>query len=237
MLQALSYNIEWGNKLGEAGEWLMALSPKTDILCLQEIPKNKIPTFKKLLDKHGYDFKYAPSYTKSGITYGELTAYNNKNLKLVHSTVVDLGSSIVAKLISRHNSKYTSLLTVFKYKSKNIIVINIHLLPHALNGRRRKQLGIAIEALQLLKFVNIPSLIAGDYNYSSLTGRGSLIKFMAKHGFKIGGKKVVTHKKWKIPHQTDYVFYRNCKVKNIKSTQIKFSDHYPIIFDIDTDQN
>src|SRR3989344_2473372 len=105
MLRALSYNIEHGKNIDQAGEWFMSLNPKPDILCLQEIPQKKASQFQKFLDKHGYSHKYAPSYTKKGITYGELTAYNTKSVLLVFSKVVELGSSIVAKLISRHNSR------------------------------------------------------------------------------------------------------------------------------------
>jgi endonuclease/exonuclease/phosphatase (EEP) superfamily protein YafD len=196
------------------------------------MPQKKIPHFKKLLNKNGYDYKYAPSYTRKETTYGELTAYKKSEMSLDFVKVVDLGSSIVARIISRHNSKYTSLLTVFKFEKKDFIVINIHLMPQALHGRRRKQLGIAIEALQLLKFVNIPSLIVGDYNYSSLIGRGGLVRFMAKHGFVIANKKkIITHKKWRIPHQTDYVFAKKCKITRIKSDRINFSDHYPLFVD------
>ena len=234
MLRALSYNIEHGKNIDQAGEWFMSLNPKPDILCLQEIPQKKASQFQKFLDKHGYSHKYAPSYTKKGITYGELTAYNTKSVLLVFSKVVELGSSIVAKLISRHNSRYTSLLTVFQYKKQNFIVVNIHLLPHGLHGRRRKQLGMAIQALQLLRFVNMPSIIVGDYNYSSFFGRGGLIRYMAKNGFTMAGrKKLITHRQWRIPHQTDYVFYRQCKVKNVEVEAVKFSDHYPLLFNLE----
>ena len=236
MLKILSYNIEWGRKVDEAGEWIMNLNPAPDIICLQEIPQNKVPSLKKSFENHGYDCKYAPAYTDHEIVYGELTAYNTKKVTLVFSKVVELGSSIVARLVSQHNSRYTSLLTVFKHKNKTFIIINIHLLPFVLNGKRRKQLGIAIEALTLLRYINIASLIVGDYNYSSLIGRKGLIKFMATHGFSIGGKKkVITHKKWRIKHQTDYVFYRHCTVKNLLSEKVKFSDHYPIFFNLELD--
>lgn len=233
MLKVLSYNIEWGKKLPQLSEWMMALSEKPDIICFQEMPYKKIASLNKTFEENGYAYKYAPSYTKNDNTYGELTAYKKSEIILDFSKVVELGSSIVAKLISRHNSRYTSLLTVFKYKKKNFIIINLHLLPHGLNGRRRKQLGMAIEALTLLRYVNMPSLIMGDYNYSSLTGRGGLIKFMASHGFKIGGKKVNTHRKWRISHQLDYVFYRNCDIKNLETENVKFSDHYPFFFDLE----
>lgn len=230
MIQLVSYNIEWGKNLDKAGDWLMALTPAPDIICLQEIPQTKVASFRKMLQSHGYNSKYAPGYTDHNVTYGELTAYNTEQVILVFSKVVELGSSIVARFISQHNSEYSSLLTVFKHKNKTFIIINIHLLPFALNGRRRKQLGIAIEALGFLKYVNMPSLIVGDYNYSSLIFRGGLIRFMANHGFTIGHKKkIITHRKWRINHQTDYVFSRNCKINNIKSEKIKLSDHYPIL--------
>lgn len=234
MLRILSYNIEWGKKLDEAGEWLMTLSPKPDILCLQEIPNRNIAGFKKLLEEKGYSYKYAPSFTRKGITYGELTAYKKGEISLIFSQVVDLGSSFIGRLVSRHNSKWRSLLTVFKIGNKNFIIVNVHLLPQALNGKRRKQLEVAIEALKLLNFLNIPTLIVGDYNYSSLIGRGGLVRFMAKHGFTIGGKKrMVTHRKWRIKHQTDYVFSRNCEINRVRSRKIKFSDHYPVFFELE----
>lgn len=234
MLKALSYNIEWGRNLDEAGEWMMKLKPRPDIICLQEIPKDKVSSFGKLLQKYGYDYKYAPAYTDHDITYGELTGYNSKRLILVFSKVVELGSSIVARLISQHNARYTSLLTVFKYRKQTFIIVNIHLLAFHLNRKRRKQLDIAIQALSLLKFVNLPSLIIGDYNYSSLTGRGGLIKFMDKNGFKIGGKKkIITHRRWRIHHQTDYVFYRGCRIKGVKSERVSFSDHFPMFFNME----
>lgn len=230
MLELISYNIEWGKKLDEAGAWIMTLSPKPDILCLQEIPNNRrLAAFKKVLKENGYDSKFAPSFTKKGITYGQLTAYNKEKLNLVFSQVVDLGTSLISRLISRHNSKWSSLLTVLKIGKKNFIVVNVHLLPQALNGKRRKQLEIAIEALKILNFLNVPTIIVGDYNYSSLTGRGGLVRFMAKHGFTIGNKdRMTTHRKWRIPHQIDYAFARNCTVEKINSERTKHSDHYPV---------
>lgn len=236
MLRALSYNIEWGRQTTEAGEWIMSLKPKPDFICLQEIPENKVTELRRIFEDHGYGCKYAPAYTDHDIVYGELTAYNRKKIMLVFSKVVELGSSIIARLISQHNARYTSLLTVFKNGTRTFIVINLHLLAFHLNRKRKKQLDIAIEALTLLRYVNLPSLIVGDYNYSSLTGRGGLIRFMGKHGYKIGGrKKVITHKKWRIRHQTDYVFYRNCRVTKVKSEEVKFSDHYPMFFNLKLD--
>ncbi len=233
MLKVLSYNIEWGKKLPQLSEWMMSLKEQPDIICFQEMPQKKISTLNKILDENGYAYKYAPSYTKGGNTYGELTAYKKGELILDFSKVVELGSSIVAKLISRHNSRYTSLLTVFKYKKKNFIIINLHLLPHGLNSRRRKQLGMAIEALAFVRYVNMPSIIVGDYNYSSLTGQGGLIKFMGTHGFKMGGEKINTHRKWRISHQLDYVFYRNCSISNLDTDKVRFSDHYPFSFKLE----
>lgn len=230
MIDLISYNIEWGKKLEEAGEWIMGLTPKPDIFCLQEIPNRRLTSFKKVLEARGYSYKFAPSFTKKGVTYGQLTAYKKARINLVFSQIVDLGTSLISRIISGHNSKWRSLITVLQVEKKNFIVVNVHLLPHALNGRRRKQLELAIEALKLLNFLNIPTLIVGDYNYSSLTGRKGLVRFMAKHGFKSAHrKKMITHKKWRIKHQTDYVFTKNCKVKSIKSDTIKFSDHFPIL--------
>ena len=236
MLKILSYNIEWGKKLEEAGEWIMSLDPKPDILCLQEIPNRRGAFLNELLETNGYAYNFAPSFTKNGVTYGELTAFKKEKMSLILAQVVDLGTNFISKIISRHNSKWRSLISVVRFGKKNFIVVNVHLLPQALNGRRRKQLDIAIEALNILNFLKLPTIIVGDYNYSSIIGRGGLIKFMATHGFKIGGKKkIITHKKFRIPHQLDYVFFRNCKVTNITSERVKFSDHYPIFFNLELD--
>ena len=229
VIKLTSYNIEWGKKLDEAGEWMMTLSPRPDVICLQEIPNRRLTSFKKVLEENGYAYKFAPSFTKHGTTYGQLTAYNAAKLNLVLSQIVDLGSNLISKFISRHNSKWRSLITVLQIQKRKFIVVNVHLLPHALNGKRRKQLELAIEALNLLNFLNVPTLIVGDYNYSSLTGRGGLARFMAKHGFKSAHKeKMITHHKWKIKHQTDYVFSKNCKIKSVTSDRINLSDHFPV---------
>ena len=234
MIHLVSYNIEWGKRLDEAGEWLMSLSPRPDIICLQEIPNRRLVSLNKVLEENGYLYKFAPSFTKKGVTYGQLTAYNAAKLNLVLSQIVDLGSNLISRFTARHNSKWRSLITVLQIKKKNFIVVNVHLLPHALNGRRRKQLEIAINALKLLNFLNVPTLIVGDYNYSSLTGRGGLIRFMAKHGFKSAHKKkLITHSKWKIKHQTDYVFTRNCSVNSVVSNKITLSDHFPMIVEFE----
>jgi len=234
VIKLLSYNIEWGKRLPEAGQWIMTLSPRPDIFCLQEIPNRRVNSFRKVLEEYGYSYKFAPSFTKKGVTYGQLTAYNAAKYSIVLTQIVDLGSSLISRLVSGHNSKWRSLITVLQYKKRNFIIVNIHLLPHALNGRRRKQLEIAIEALKLLNFLNVPTLIVGDYNYSSLVAKRGLISFMAKHGFKNAHrKKIITHSKWRIKHQTDYVFLRNCKVINVESEKIKFSDHYPLHVDFE----
>lgn len=226
MIELISYNIHFGKTLGKIVSWIKKAERKPDIVCFQEFPETKLEEFKKTLEEISYSFVFAPSFSKKKITYGELTAFNTKMLKLKRSKIIELGESKLERAIYRHKSHKSSLITEFEQEGKTFAVANVHLVILALHGSRKKQLAATIDEIKK----SMPSLIVGDYNYSKVFGRKrGLLKFMHDYGYTMAGERAITHRIWKIPQQIDYAFYKGLKLREAKVGRVKYSDHYPIL--------
>lgn len=228
MPEVLSYNTQYGVNIESQSEWVRALQPPPDIICYQEYPAFRLKDSGVLLPKN-YEYEYAPALVKKGQEYGELTAFNPNAVKLVHSKAVDLGVSGLEKMVFGHSGQRSGLVTTFEHEGQELIVANIHLLWLALNSRRREQLGIVIEEFS---DPNKPGIIIGDFNYTSLLGGGGLSSFMKSSGFEKAGEAVSTHQFFGISHQLDYVFQRNCTVLELRVEDVHFSDHLPLLFQV-----
>jgi endonuclease/exonuclease/phosphatase family metal-dependent hydrolase len=151
---------------------------------------------------------------------------------------ISLGGKGERKVVFTHNGlrlfridkteiDRSALLTSFQYQNREFTVVNAHLSTDLHNTRKLKELAIITEAIPK----DQPTLILGDFNYA--VGRKGLDKAMGRHKFKSGLKK---HKTFRfapgISWQNDYIFQRDCQIKDISMNKVPYSDHYPVFFKI-----
>lgn len=237
-LSAIAYNIQFGKKLKLIQNWLLAGRKHYDIICLQEFPFKKDSEFLRTYEKKGYKYTFAPSFSRKKAQIGELTLYDASKIKLIQSHTLKLGSNIfegrfIDSRFKKTKGQRSSLLTLFKYKDKKLVLANSHLFTYAFNSQRINQLH------KILKNVNkigdhteYSSVILGDFNYTSIIRQKKLIDFMKKNEFK-NAYKTHTHRLFFLKQQLDYVFYNNCSVKKVLVDKVNYSDHYPVQFKIE----
>jgi endonuclease/exonuclease/phosphatase family metal-dependent hydrolase len=236
-LSVVAYNIHYGKKLELIRDWLLA-KRRFDIICLQEFPIKKHSEFLELFASQGYKYCFAPSFIRRKTQYGELTLFDTKKIKLIHCQSVELGSSLLEDRFIENRFRKTkgqksSLLTLFKYKNKKLVLANSHLLAFALNSRRLNQLNKIMSNVDKIgDHTKYSTVILGDFNYTSIIRQKKLIDFMTQHEFK-NAYKTHTHKLFFLGQQLDYVFHNNCSIKKVKVDRIKYSDHYPVQFKIE----
>jgi len=232
-LSVLAYNIHFGQKLELISDWILSSTNKFDIICFQEFPLEKKSKFLKTFQDHDYEYEFAPSFIRKGKQHGELTLYKKNDIKIIDSKVIHLGTNLLEKRFYKKNGEKSSLLTLIQYKNKKIILANSHLFSFALNSHRIKQLITILEEIGGISKKNtLPTIILGDFNYTSIIRQKRLIDFMKSHKF-ANAYKTHTHKLFFLGQQLDYVFYNNCSIKKILIDKIKYSDHYPVQFKIE----
>lgn len=229
MLSVLSYNILFGKHVEEIVRWITVQKKQFDILCFQEFPKEKIRLVKKVLKPHSY--AYASNVIYKGNDYGQLTVILNKKISLVDSTEIKLGTNVFEDKILRLRGERSSLFTKLRYNRKEIFLANTHLIAFAFNALRRKQLAMVVEHLENVspKKKSLPTLVLGDLNYSSLFKREKLFTYMQKNGFTNAHRHTTHTLLFLKQQQLDYIFYKYCKVSNIRILKETFSDHFPMI--------
>ncbi len=237
MLSVLSYNIRYGKKLKKIVDWLSLLPTSFDILCFQEFPLEKVGYLLGSLTKVSYKHSFASGFFRNNKPYGQLTVINTDKIQLRNSKAISLGeSSFIERKIFKTKGERSALITTLLYQNKAFILVNTYLICFALNKARIRQINTITAALShdLLK---TPTIILGDFNYSSLRKKG-LLEFMKRYQFQDGTGKLPTHKLLMftslLTHQIDYVFYKSCMVKNATvMKKIKYSDHYPLRFTLE----
>jgi endonuclease/exonuclease/phosphatase family metal-dependent hydrolase len=236
MVSVLAYNINYGKKLDLIQKWLLKRVNDFDVICLQEFPFDEESEFLKVLEKHSYDYRFAPSFSRKDSRHGELTLYKKNKLKLLDDKIVKLGTNLLETRF-RKKGQRTSLLTLFEYKNRKIVLANSHLVCFALNSRRINQISKIIKNVRTIgDHSAFSTVILGDFNYTSRIRQKKLIEFMEKNEL-LNAYKTHTHKFFFIKQQLDYVFYNGCGIKNIKiGKKIKYSDHSPVWFNIDFDK-
>lgn len=238
MLRVLSYNIRYGKRIDEISKWLTTLSPKIDIFCFQEFPYSQLKKFLHTSPFTNYSYEFACNFLFRSEKYSQLTLINAKKVQLLKSKKVDLGlQGIVERTFFKTGGNITGLITKLSFNGKDFLIVNLHLIWFALNRSRRKQIETIIHSLSISKDLNkTPTIILGDFNYSSLTNTNGLERFMAKYHFYNSTKRLKTHKllmfSTKFTHQIDYVFENKQLVENPKSLDVSYSDHYPIYFEL-----
>jgi hypothetical protein len=238
MLSGITYNIFLGNNCDKLFYWLFKENNLRDFYCFQEFPEEKITELEKYLPNGHFDFVFCPGLGWKGKIFGELTVFNTNKLKLSESEQVslegkgDFGIILYRKRFKLHLSvgrtsvNRTALLTRFFYQKKQFVLVNTHLTAGHVNSRRIKQMNLVLKAVKNDKEV----LILGDFNHPF--GRG-LPRVMKENGFTSAINKIKTFRMVRgLYLHLDYLFQKNCEVKNISVESVRFSDHYPIFFDV-----
>ncbi len=223
-LRVLTYNVQTGKRIDLIIDWLNRI-PDTDIICLQEFPKDKIIECKELLSRVPYGYAYAEAFTFRKRTFGELTIYRKDRLKSVHCDSIPLGINGMERRILRTTIPRSCLSLKGTLEGQQIIVVNIHVVALAMNAVKYTQVEQLIENLRKIQ---LPIILLGDFNISSILGKKRLLIQLKKAGYTAHPNKITTHRVGIIRHQFDYVFGKKCQIIEQKAERIKYSDHYPV---------
>jgi phosphoglycolate phosphatase len=234
MLSVISYNIQKGKKLQKIISWLRGLEVLPDIFCFQEFPFDEIKIFlSSVAKKQAYEYKFAIGFVRKGKKYGQLTLVRKGVFTIEDYGVVPLGKSTLENRVTRDKSQRSALDTMISQEKKRFLLVNIHLVCLSLNRSRIKQ---AKKVLTEIKKINpegnTPTIVLGDFNYSTLTRQQQLVKIMQQQGF-LNAYKKYTHRLFYLKHQIDYVFYKNCFVDGVQVVKLPLSDHFQIRFMLD----
>lgn len=226
-MSILTYNIRYGEKLHDIVRWLKARDTSFDIICFQEFPLAEIDAFLAEIELPAVDYRFSNGFKKRNKQYGQLTLFQKKHIRLLGETVLSLGPSLLER--SKRRGERSSLVTRFSYKDKEFLLANTHLVCFSLNNKRLTQLERIVDHFNESVDKNVPILVLGDFNYSSLIRQKKLLSFMEGHGF-VNAYKTHTFKVLFLRYQLDYVFYKNCEIKNVDVLKLHFSDHFPAEF-------
>ncbi|XP_014277999.1 protein angel homolog 2 isoform X3 [Halyomorpha halys] len=140
---------------------ILTISP--EVLCLQEVEGNHIPTFYKTLEKYGYR---GVTKMKTGFRPDGLAIFfKEPNIKLIESETVEFKQPAVVQLASRDN---VGLIAKLEKNGKKFLVANTHLLYNPKRTEvRLAQLQIFLAEIDRIKrkdaeLVNI--FLMGDLN-------------------------------------------------------------------------
>ncbi len=236
MLSGITYNIFLGQALDPILDWLFQKKKLRELYCFQEFPQERLPHLKSYLKGKKFDFVFCPGLEWRGKTTGELTLFDKRKLKLLETKYVNLGGKgdlgfifmrngfTIDATLAKSALDKTSLLTRFKYKEKEFVVANTHLIADIHNTRKLKQLRVVIDAVK----DDRTALVLGDFNYPF--GRGHF-NLMQSHGFINSFDKINTYRLFPgIYYQNDFIFGRKCQINDIDVERVNFSDHYPVFF-------
>jgi endonuclease/exonuclease/phosphatase family metal-dependent hydrolase len=231
MLSIITYNVEYGKKIDGIYKWINLLKKSPDIICLQEFPIAELKNLKKIKVFEELGYAFVTGLKKNGESFGELTLFEAEKIKLVKSIEVDLGSDHAEKFYKRYPTRRSALITKFKIGKQEVSVINVHLSAASLNSGRRNQIKTLVNMTDESK-----TLIVGDFNYTSIFRGESLLVMMENEGFKLAGENIITNKyKGKISQRLDYIFYKGLLLDDLKVFKLTYSDHYPILAELNED--
>lgn len=224
MLRILTYNVHFGKRIHKIEAWL-ANQKNSDIICFQEFPQDSITTIRKTVSNTEYGYRFAPSLRKRKIQYGELTLFRKDRMRLIACTSLMLRTNSIDRYSMGRHSQRSCLITTFQLNRQRCVVVNLQLSCLATNALRYHQLQ---HIIQILRHHEGPRIIIGDFNMSSLLGRRKLFSLMKNNYYHTLEKYVATHRLLIVRHQLDYIFTRDCTIKHIDISRIRYSDHYPV---------
>lgn len=232
ILKILSFNIQYGRKINEIVSWLNKDERKLDILCFQEFPEHKIEFLIQSLPIKPRSHQFCQTVNRNKRYYGQLTVILGKDISENFFKVVDLGTAIFEVVQPFFKIKRQALISCLRFENKDFLLVNTHLSSLALNEKRLLQISSIHQIIdKLMLSRSLAQLIVGDFNYTSLLQQHTLFKFMDQHGFK-NAHKHQTHRFYLVDHQLDYLFYKNCSIKEVRVEKIRLSDHYPVFFTV-----
>jgi len=251
----LTYNVLYNKAFLELKNIIDVFHP--DIICLQEVDTDE-QNLKTIEHLHYNLADFSNSFIKFDKIFGIATFFQKSKFKLIESDAVFLPRSIyefflsIIRFLRGGNNPRTLLETnlLFKKANKRITIFNTHLTMLGANGIRLKQLN---EGLNFYQAASKKSLIVtGDFNYFPYNRR-KLELLMKKHGLKEATRKIsytmqysrdgkleqynflqrlaakIYSKLFTDRLKTDYMFYKNLRLKKIERIKVRFSDHFPII--------
>lgn len=117
---------------------------------------------------------------------------------------------------------------VIELELEHVVVYQVHL---ALGSRvRHQQLG---ELYELMKKTEKPCLVTGDFN--SMWGEKEISLFLAATGLQNANTESLPTYPSNNPHRhLDFILYsKEISIRNFQIPQVPFSDHLPLVVDID----
>lgn len=232
MLYGLTYNVHFGQKIDRITDWLSHISPPFDIICFQEFPFDYLENFLRSPFAKKYESSNALSFNHKKKAYGQITLINKQKMQLLQGETLFLGTSFLEEHMLDVRGGRSALLTKLRYKNTSFIVVNAHLVAYGSNRQRRAQITQIVKHTED-RYKNMPIVLLGDFNYSSLIGQKRLIEFMQAYKFK-NAYQLNTHKLLNIKdHQIDYLFSKYIHIEHIQVHNLPFSDHRPITFTLE----
>jgi endonuclease/exonuclease/phosphatase family metal-dependent hydrolase len=228
MLSAITYNIQFGRNLKKIIFWLNDRKEHYDVICFQEFPKDQQKAVIQSLQPHGYQARFASGFVLRGRDYGQLTLINTKKLQFISHHRIAFGTNYIEKRLCKLLGERSSLVTELNYGKQTLVIANTHLITYAWNITRLKHLMVLLDYLKGKKG-ELPVVILGDFNYTSLLLRTRLFSLLQSHQF-TNAHTFTTHQLFRIKHQLDYLFFKNCRVGGVEVLHQSFSDHLPVQF-------
>lgn len=251
-IKLMTYNLLLHNASKELASIITSYAP--DVLCLQEVLRDKKDELLKLIPSRYCVAGYSNSFIKFGKIYGVVTLYNKNRFKLVNSinnriphTLYDwfrFFKNIFKQSIKREYFQTTFLILSSK---KKFSIFNIHLTAEASNEGRINQLK---DILKHTNKIKNPIIIAGDFNYIPYR-RKRLELLLNSYKFKEATRKInftffakknlffygfflklltkIVSKFITLRYKIDYIFYRQMRLIDCQRLDSKISDHYPIL--------
>ncbi len=258
-LSLLTYNTLYNNGFENFDKIIKKINFLPDIICFQEVNTN-ITNLKKIEKYGYKLADYENSFTRLGVIYGAATFYKPKLLKYLSSDkkivnkkfLFEYFSSFISFIIGFGRQK-TFLLTDFLHikSKKKLSVCNIHLFVIGTNHIRIKNIEEFFKEINLKSKINL--IICGDFNYLPYQ-RKKLEKMMKKYSLKEATKNIFHTVSYNYDGflsesltilyklslrmidsfikglKIDYIFYKGLKLKKTERVEVRYSDHYPIIF-------
>lgn len=223
-IRILTYNVQTGKKIDRIIDWLNRL-PDTDIICLQEFPKDKIEECIYLLGRVPYGYAFAEGFTFRKRMFGQLTLFRKDSVTDVSTETIRFDINRLERSILRTSVPRSCLVITCRFGTKRISLANVHIVALASNRVKFAQINALLESMQL----KTPRVVLlGDFNISSILGKRKLFTIMKTAGYSAAQKKISTHRVGVIKHQFDYLFARQCSISDQRALKVRLSDHFPV---------
>ena len=214
-----------GKHLEEIIQFLKESDP--DVMGLVEVDSGSYRSDKKnqaeeIADAMGHYHSYKSKYQENHPLFTKIPILNKQ------------GNAFISKnSVTREQCHYVTRgvkKLVMELELENVVFLLVHL---ALFYKTR--MGQLRELKQIIKNIDKPCIVAGDFNV--LTGQDELELFREAAGLlEPHGGHAPTFPSWKPRMDLDFVFHtKGIKVIDLKVPPVQFSDHLPVICDFEVE--